>query len=120
MDRARAVSNRRHLSRLCRWGPKHISARIYTRYSDDLAFSTSGDFTRRTAERLVCDIERVLLAFGHALHRKKTTISPPGARKIVLGLLVGGDHLKLTSEFRKRVANHVRGIEKFGLAHHAA
>jgi RNA-directed DNA polymerase len=91
----------------------------YTRYSDDLTFSTSGDFTHRDAAGLMCDIERVLVSFGHALHQKKSRISPPGARKIVLGLLVDGDQLKLTREFRNRLSDHVRGIEKFGLAYHA-
>jgi RNA-directed DNA polymerase len=92
----------------------------YTRYSDDLAFSTSGDFTHQIATHLLTDVEHVLAAFGHIMHRKKTTISPPGARKIVLGLLVDGRQLKLPREFRERLADHIRGVETFGLAHHAA
>lgn len=92
----------------------------FTRYSDDLAFSTGALFTHSSAASLLIEIENVLGAFGHALHRKKTSISPPGARKVVLGLLVNDDRLRLTREYRSRIANHVRGVEKFGLATHAA
>jgi RNA-directed DNA polymerase len=92
----------------------------YTRYSDDLAFSTGGQFSRDLVASLLVEVEHILVACGHALHRKKTLISPPGARKVVLGLLVNDDRLKLTPEYRSRIANHVRGVEKFGLAAHAS
>ncbi len=70
---------------------------LYTRYSDDLVFSTQEDIGHARAASLVHDLERVLASSGHSLHRKKTTILPPGARKIVLGLLVDGQKLKLDS-----------------------
>lgn len=92
---------------------------VYTRYSDDMVFSTAGDFDRRRALIVVANVRRILLAFDLQLHRKKVTIAPPGARKIVLGLLVDGDALKLTSELRRRISDHVRGVERFGLAEHA-
>jgi RNA-directed DNA polymerase len=92
----------------------------YTRYSDDLTFSTGDSFTHVAAQDFLREVERILLTFGHAVHRKKTKISPPGARKIVLGLLVDGDHLKLPLNVRKRISDHVRGIEKFGISKHAA
>ena len=92
---------------------------VYTRYSDDMGFSTGAQFTRQLAVNLVNEVERILASFGHQLHRHKITIAPPGARKIVLGLLVDGDAPRLTKEFRSRVSDHVRGIEKFGVARHA-
>jgi len=91
----------------------------YTRYSDDIAFSTGGQFTRAQALKLVVEIERVFFSFAHELNRKKITIAPPGARKLVLGLLVDGNKLKLPRYFRERIRDHVRGIKKFGLANHA-
>ncbi|SRR6266568_438811 len=94
-------------------------ALVYTRYSDDVTFSTSAEFTRKAAWHLVCEVERVFSAFGHQLHRRKVTVAPPGARKVVLGLLVDGNMLKLSREFRDRLSDHIRGIEKFGLARHA-
>jgi RNA-directed DNA polymerase len=93
---------------------------VYTRYSDDIVFSTGGDMARRDARDLVNDVTRIFGAFGHVLHRKKITIAPPGARKLVLGLLVDGDTVRLSREYRDRLETHLRGIEQFGLAEHAA
>ncbi|WP_288991060.1 reverse transcriptase family protein [uncultured Sphingopyxis sp.] len=93
---------------------------VYTRYSDDVVFSTGTTITRREVRNLVHDVKRVFNSFGHLLHRKKVVIAPPGARKLVLGLLVDGDEVRLSREYRARVESHVRGIEKFGLAEHAA
>lgn len=92
---------------------------LYTRYSDDITFSTGEQLTRKAANTLVIEAQHILAAFGHELHRRKVTIAPPGARKVVLGLLVDGTSLKLTRNFRNRVSDHVRGIAKFGLSQHA-
>lgn len=92
---------------------------VYTRYSDDIAFSTGGEFSKEKAAHLISESEHILISFGHVLHRRKITIAPPGARKVVLGLLVDGAYLKLPREFRNKLSDHVRGIEKFGLAAHA-
>lgn len=93
---------------------------VYTRYSDDVVFSTSSEITRREVRNLVHDVNRGFHSFGHILHRKKIVIAPPGARKLVLGLLVDGDEVRLSREYRNRLESHVRGIEIFGLAEHAA
>jgi len=93
---------------------------IYTRYSDDIVFSTGEDLARHEVRNLINDVTRVFGAFGHVLHRKKITIAPPGARKLVLGLLVDGNAIRLSREYRDRLETHVRGIERFGLAEHAA
>jgi RNA-directed DNA polymerase len=91
---------------------------VYTRYSDDIAFSTGAAFDRKRAGQLILDVERLFAAFGHALHRKKISVSPPTARKIVLGLLVNGTKLRLTGPYRHKLADHVRGVERFGLHAH--
>lgn len=93
---------------------------VYTRYSDDIAFSTGGAFDRKRAGRLIVEVERIFRSFGHALHRKKISVAPPGARKVVLGLLVHGSDLRLTDPYRRRLADHVRGVERFGLSAHKA
>ncbi|RWM22118.1 reverse transcriptase family protein [Mesorhizobium sp.] len=93
---------------------------VYTRYSDDLAFSSGEKFTHKAAGEFVQNIDRILKSFGHVIHQRKTTIAPPGARKVVLGLLVDGSSPRLSKELRARVSDHVRGIEKFGLAMHAS
>ena len=43
----------------------------------------------------------------------------PGARKIILGLLIDGDRPRLLPEFKRRLEVHLRGVEKFGLPEHA-
>lgn len=49
----------------------------------------------------------------------KTAIIPPGARKVVLGLLVDGDRVRLTREFRRKLECHVHHIARHGPEMHA-
>jgi RNA-directed DNA polymerase len=73
---------------------------IYTRYADDLAFSTTGPSSRGRAMALATLAERELLAIGLIANRQKTTVVPPGARKILLGLLVDRAPPRLTRALR--------------------
>lgn len=98
----------------------HRDGLVYTRYSDDVVFSTDRELTRRQVRTLVTDSTRIFAAFGHVVHRKKMTVAPPGSRKLVLGLLVDGDEARLSRAYRSRIETHLRGLEKFGLAEHAA
>lgn len=91
----------------------------YTRYSDDLVFSTAGDFSRQRAWRVIHGVDGALKPYGLERHRAKTRIVPPGGRKIVLGLLVDHDDVFLTARFKRRVETHIRATERFGLAEHA-
>jgi RNA-directed DNA polymerase len=52
------------------------------------------------------------------MHEQKTSILPPGARKLVLGLLVDGDRVRMSRKLRSRIAYHIRGVELFGLSAH--
>lgn len=91
----------------------------YSRYSDDMAFSTTGSFDRDRAGKFISHVEDLLLGAGFIVHRRKTRISPPGARKLLLGLLIDQDVPRLTRSYKANVGTHLRGIEKFGLANHA-
>lgn len=92
----------------------------YTRYSDDLAFSASGSFQRTDAVILIRDATAIVDLEGFRVHRRKTRIVPPGARHVVLGLLVDGDRVRLLKETRRRIELHIRGVALNGLAQHAA
>lgn len=92
----------------------------YTRYSDDLMFSSSSQFSRATTSKLVTQIERSISLTGFQVHKKKTRVVPPGARKIVLGLMLTENEVRLVPEFRSRLDNHIRCVEKYGPAAHAA
>jgi RNA-directed DNA polymerase len=90
----------------------------YTRYADDLTFSSSHAFDRDSALRIVKSARKILRSEHFVMHEQKTAIVPPGARKIVLGLLVDGDRIRINRKMRTRINNHIRGVEVFGLAPH--
>jgi RNA-directed DNA polymerase len=94
---------------------------VYTRYADDLAFST-GDagFSKRSASDLAREVLVLLEKNGFLANTAKTVVVPPGARKMVLGLLVDGEVPRLPRGFRDRVTHHVWATERFGLADHVA
>lgn len=84
----------------------------YSRYSDDLLFSTADSFSRDQATSFVHQIYDALGAYGFEANRTKTSIAAPGARKIVLGLLVDRDEPKLTREFRLNIETHLHYLER--------
>lgn len=91
----------------------------YTRYSDDLTFSSHDPFHRSAAETVIREVSGLIRRAGFVAHGSKTRIVPPGARKIVLGLLVDSS-VRLMPEHRRRIELHLRGCEEFGLALHSA
>jgi RNA-directed DNA polymerase len=94
---------------------------IYTRYADDLTFSTAAsDFNRQAAKELISSVCQEIRVEGFTPHTAKTVVVPPGARKLVLGLLVDRARPRLTRQFCKRLTEHIRGIEKFGLIQHTS
>jgi hypothetical protein len=92
----------------------------YTRYSDDLTFSAGVTFSRGRAASLINHVRNIIRDEHLVLHDKKTRVVPPGARHIVLGLMLGSDSVRLLPEFKRRIDVHIRGVDRFGLAQHAA
>ena len=94
----------------------------YTRYADDLAFSRRTASTRGEAVHLAKAVEHELVQFGLINNRQKTTIVPPGARKILLGVLVDRERPRLTRDFRNNVETHLFALanSKVGPAAHKA
>ena len=79
----------------------------YTRYADDLIFSTTAHtFSRVDARVFVEDVYRELLDCGFEPNRTKTKIIPPRGRKIALGLLVDRETPRLTKRFRDQLETH--------------
>ncbi len=93
----------------------------YTRYADDLAFSTRAKVSRSSAAGLARHVERELVTEGLSANRQKTTIVPPGARKILLGVLVDRRVPHLTREFRNNIETHLYAIEtpEIGVIRHS-
>lgn len=91
---------------------------VYTRYADDIVLSALFPFDRALACRVIRLARRAVEKSQFSLHDKKTHIVPPGARRIVLGLLVDGDRVRLSKNMRARIASHLYGVENFGLRDH--
>lgn len=93
---------------------------IYTRYSDDLTFSTPVKTFRRTnASSFIHAVEDILSSAGFRPQHRKTKVIPPGIRKIVLGLNVDSDKPKLRREFKDNLRLHLYYLTKFGPTGHA-
>lgn len=106
---------------LSRWAGKH--GLTYTRYADDLTFSTSDKtFDRVKATEVVRGVYKIVARFGLSPNTSKTQIVPPRARKVVLGLLVDKAAPRLTREFKEGLRMHLHYLldPKFGPSQHAA
>lgn len=85
---------------------------IYTRYADDLTFSTNcPNFNRNIASEVIVEVYKTLGRFGFNPNLAKTKISPPRARKIVLGLLVDLSTPRLTRKFKNTMRQHLYYLE---------
>lgn len=92
----------------------------YSRYADDLVFSTSSrEFSRVHAAAFVRVAHLILRSHALTVNHSKTRIAGPGARRLVVGLLVDRAVPRLTREFRNRVDMHIYCVDRLGLAAHA-
>lgn len=93
----------------------------YTRYSDDLSFSTrSKDFGRAKALEVVFEVYKVLSKAGYRPQLRKTKIIPPGSKKVILGLNVDCVEPRLQKEYKDRIKQHLYYIEKLGISEHVS
>ncbi|CAL4868268.1 hypothetical protein MMA231_02543 [Asticcacaulis sp. MM231] len=94
----------------------------YTRYADDLTFSTKDRaFTGTQSRKLIGEVYAALGAFGLSPNITKAQVSPPGGRKVVLGLIVSGDTPKLKRDFKSNMRRHLHYLSDplYGPASHA-
>lgn len=79
----------------------------YTRYADELSLSTSDAASgSEDAARTTGRMHAAMARWGHP-DRRQGPRGPPGARKMVLGLVVDTDRLRLPREFRDRLRQHL-------------
>ena len=65
---------------------------IYTRYADDITLSSyKKSYTKNERFNIHKNIIQIIRQHDFLVNPKKTRIIGPGARKIVLGLLVDGE-----------------------------
>lgn len=94
---------------------------VYSRYADDIFLSSSNhSFKRIDAIRAAQFVREELTHIGLFDNRSKSTIVPPGGRKIVLGLIVNGVRPQLSPEFKKRLRMHYHYIDLVGAMKHAS
>ena len=73
-----------------------------------MTFSTgSNSFSKKKGRDFINEIYSLLPRHGLRPHPQKAQIVPPGARKIVLGLLVDGNRARLTKHFRSNLECHL-------------
>jgi len=88
----------------------HNHGWVYTRYADDLAFSTTSNSSRTEARAFIALVKQALREVDMMPNEAKTVIAPPGNRRIVLGLLVDGPSPRLTRKFRNNLEAHLRSL----------
>lgn len=93
---------------------------VYTRYADDITLSASSLPSRQR----IGDIHRSILhrirKAGFRENEKKMRVAGPGAKKLVLGLLVDGQHPRLSRETVHRIDRHLYAVRRYGLTATAA
>ncbi|MDX1492072.1 MAG: reverse transcriptase family protein [Pseudohongiellaceae bacterium] len=89
----------------------------YSRYADDLCFSFFQS-TRNDVYKFKKLVNNVLWDSSFTENQKKTQIIPPGARKVVTGLIVNEDKPKIPKELRDRIRMHLFYAEKNGISEH--
>ncbi|KQW89549.1 DNA polymerase [Acinetobacter sp. Root1280] len=88
----------------------------YTRYADDLTFSTPINLPQNLSiGKLQREIFYEIRRHGFKENKKKTVILGPGSRKIVLGLLVDTSEPRLSKAMLKRIDRLVYAAHKFGI-----
>jgi RNA-directed DNA polymerase len=95
---------------------------IYTRYADDLTLSSKDEnYSRDHCRGAIGEVYAAMGKFGLSPNAAKTKIVTPGARKIVLGLLVDGQKPRLMRSFRASMRQHLYYLQhaKVGPVAHA-
>lgn len=93
---------------------------VYTRYADDLTFSTPGASSRCAVRSFIGDVSEAIAQAGFTPNQAKTQVSPPGSRKVVLGLLVDRDEPRLSREFKSQLRQHLFYLKRHGASAHAS
>lgn len=87
----------------------------YTRYADDMTFS--GDYISNKIPAL---IESIVNDYGLVVNTTKTRLMINKNKKIVTGLSVADDALRVTRELRRSVKQAVHYIDRYGLLSHVS
>lgn len=87
----------------------------YTRYADDMTFS--GGYI---SSKLPALVESIVLDYGLVLNTRKTRLMINKNKKIVTGLSVAAETLRITRELRRSIKQAVHYIERYGFLSHVS
>lgn len=87
----------------------------YTRYADDLTFS--GDYI---PNNLIALIEDIVVSFGLKINKHKTRLHLKKGQRIVTGISVAGDSLKIPRELKRHIRKEMHFIRKYGFLSHVS
>ena len=76
-------------------------------------------FDRKDASAIISKVHEKLRMIGMQPNLSKTTVVPPGSRKIVLGLCVNDTKPRLTRTFKKNLETHAHYVCRFGIVKHS-
>ena len=88
---------------------------IYTRYADDLTFSWNKTHIEKelypTIQQIICDN-------GFNINEKKTHIMKTPYRKLVTGLIVTDNGVRVPYKFKKELKKEIYYCQKYGVSSH--
>lgn len=91
----------------------------YSRYADDLCFSFL-NASRDSVFQLKKEAGKVLHKHSFSENRKKSRIIPPGARKIITGVVIDSGKASIPKELRSRIRMHLFYCKRFGIPEHCS
>ncbi len=86
---------------------------VYTRYADDLTFSTNVGEIEKHTEPIV----NIINEYGYSINVEKTHIMKDNYRKIVTGLVIN-ESVKVPKKFKKKFKQEIYYCKKYGISQH--
>lgn len=86
---------------------------VYTRYADDITFSTNMSKIERHTEPII----NIINEYGYSINVDKTHIMKDNYRKMVTGLVVN-ESVKIPKKFKKYFKQEIYYCKKYGVSQH--
>jgi len=91
----------------------------YTRYADDMTFS--GEMADRSvATRIAREVSAIVGCYGFGINVQKTNIAKDGGRKIVTGLSVEGETIRLPRAYKDEIRQELFYLGRYGIQSHCS
>lgn len=87
----------------------------YSRYADDLCFSTNRQLSRRDINSFIKQVSELVRSHGFRLNGRKTRVMRRHRRQLVAGLLVNGSVPAARREVRRKFRAVLHNLHKYGV-----